>query len=108
MAHDLWARLTQQTDDPFQNPNIGKHAFFSALREYARGQLSVAQIVSNYNIGTPDAGASSILNLIDNEIEEQNKLNKIREIEDLLIMHEGNDSNDLYPSKNAIKNRLGI
>lgn len=108
MADNLWARLTQGTDDPVNRPNIGKHAFFCALREYARGRKSAGDIRGNYNVEVTDPGAIELLGLIDAETGEDAKIKKVREIEDLLSIHEGDDSNPLYPDKASIATRLGL
>lgn len=97
----LLDRLTGEED-----PKIGVHGFQAVLREYARGQLTKGAIASNYGIDPADTQGQALLGLIDSEVGVDAKLAKVNEINDVLTIHEGRDSNPLYPTKTAVRTRL--
>lgn len=89
-----------------ESPRIGIHGFQACLREYARGQLTKGSIATNYGIDPADTQGQALLDLIDAAVGVDAKLEKVNEINDVLTIHEGNDSNGLYPTKTDVRVRL--
>ena len=87
---------------------IGIHGFNAALCEYARGKLSKIVVATNYEITGNDFQAQAIIGLIDDETTVESKVIKASEICDVLILHEGRDSNAFYPNAQSIATRLGV
>jgi hypothetical protein len=99
----LLARLTNG-----EEPRIGLHGFNSALREYARGQKSRADIESTYSISAADAQWAMLIGLIDAQSGTTNKIIKAIEIGDVLLIREGKDSRPLYPTSASVAARFGL
>jgi len=91
-----------------EDKKIGLHGFVCALREYARGSLSKIEVATNYVITGNDFQAQAIIGLIDDEPTVDSKLTKACEIGDVLLLHEGRDSNAFYPNAQSIATRLGV
>jgi len=98
----LLNRLTKSED-----PNIGLHGFNAAIREYARGAKTKAEIESAYSILSTDPQWAKIILLIDGQTGTA-KLLKAFEIGDVLELFEGRDSNPLYPTAASIATRFGL
>lgn len=89
-----------------EEPRIGLHSWHAALNEYARGEVSPSQIKNGFGIENGDSQGLAMIALIDNETEIVDKLAKVSEINDVLIIHSNADTRSLYPDVSAIATRL--
>ena len=110
MGHNLLDRLSHESDDKTNYPDIALHSFCSCIREYARkltdgAGLTKAQINSVYSIGGGDLTGIALIDLISNAVD---KIKKADEICDVLIIHEHEQTRSLYPTGASMKTRLGI
>jgi hypothetical protein len=98
----LLNRLTSNGED-----KIHHHSFFALIYEYARGEITEAGIRDLYNIGV-DAQADALFGLIEDVTGITSKILKTMEIENILSIHEEEQTCEIYPNGNSIATRLGI
>lgn len=94
----------------FQEPKIPVHQFFSAMQEYALGNITGAQIISIFNL---DAGEQTEALALYNRIMTESAQNgsiarrvKALEFENVLILAE--NLIEPYTTVAAVKTRLGV
>jgi len=108
MAHDLYARLMHESDDNVNYKNIGKHAFFAMLREYARRKISKTHLYTIFNFEVGDLYLEAFINKIDAKSNETNRLAFVKVLEDIHLINESLQTKSLYPSKEALLNRADV
>lgn len=99
---DLFDRLFPASSD---TPNIPVHVFFSALVDYARGEMTRAQIVA---WATLDAEAEADLDVLCDEIDSRNATQKrvfAIELHSVLMLAEAEVK---YTTKAAFQATLGL
>lgn len=113
MAHDLYARLLQETDDEANFPNVPKPQFFAALREYARGKITAGNIAGAFLVDGSDAEGLALLSYINAGATIAEKIDRVNSLEDVLVIYEGGgqlpcNPKNLYPTKVSIKTRFSL
>lgn len=101
----LFQRLTESGDISPDTP-IHLHSWEAVLNEYARGKVTSTQLAAMFSHSESDSQWIALFEMIDNESTVVQKLLKVQEITDVLIAHSDSQTNDLYPTGLAVRNRL--
>jgi len=89
-------------------PKIPVHQFCAAIDEYARGNLTRAQIVAAFDLqGSEATQAGQLADLIDAQTTAATKLNLVISIEDVFVLTEQPDLG-LYDTKAKIATRFNL
>lgn len=108
MAVDFYARMMHESDNKDNLPN---HQIFALFREYARNRgtkVTPEYLRAVLNVSGSDSLFTSILSYIDAGYNEYDKINRVSEIEDIFLLHENSITNFVYPTRESLRNRLGI
>lgn len=100
----LFQRLTHTSTDG--SSDIGIHGFEACLYEYVRDELTQSDIATVYSHNINDSQWISLFGLIDDAGTNTQKILKVQEIIDVLIIHECRDLNSIYPNGAAVASRL--
>lgn len=106
MASDFYARIMQTSDN---NDNIPNHQFFALLREYVRNPfISLENIYSHFSLSGSDALLNDLFSYIDGGYDELGKINRIKTLEDIFLIHENFNTSSFFPDRESLRNRIGI
>jgi hypothetical protein len=112
MAHDFYARIMHQTDDEVNYRNFPKHQLFAILNEMARDIISIDRVKEKLKIDSGDDLFNSYVCYIMYPLSIPDRLDRVKILEDIHIIHEYNRDNlpirDLYPTKDSLRQRIGI
>lgn len=107
MATDLYARLMHEQDDPVRS--IANHQFFALLREYVRNPvITQEKIMSNYGLTGDDSLLNDMFSYIDGGSTQDIKIGRVKILEDIFLIHEHSETSAFYPTRETLRNRIGI
>ena len=100
--------LERLTSESIEIEKIPIHNFFAAIREYVRGYKTIEEISQVFNVPLDDPHGAALLSNLEAAPTIAEKLDKVSNLEDVLLLHESRVTRPLYPDLNAIALRFGL